>query len=590
MILSAIKSAMKFKTILNYSLAAILAVCLAFSTDRDYEAKTNISTDSIPQGKVFGMRVRKIPLNSRRIYEPVIVKSAPENEATIVNLASGEVKMFYVDTVGKGDKLMSISSSDMGISWNDPQKEFDLLGEAFVGNQVMQDHNGTIHCIYHLYGKGDKGYFGTHLNLIYAYKETGKDWSRPKKIFDGYVGSLRGFIQLKNKTLLLPIYEADPLRANIPAQGETDYGMFHVICLYSDDLGKSWKTSENNLKIPVESTQVTRYGAVEPNVIELKNGKIWMLIRTNKGYLYESFSDNSGKTWQPPQASSFISSDSPATTVRLSDGRILMLWSGNQRYDDNRSYANGGREALHAAISKDDGRTWKGFREVLISPPSSDLRGDRGTAYPSAIEAPNGKIVFVSGQAEERAIAVFDPDWLEQKSVMDDFSKGLVQWTLFGADSTTLLSSVNNHSALLIRNQKDQKKSDTETVWNFPMTPKGELILEIIPNPGSKGINIALTDHFSVSYDTEASKNAIVNFPLIDNISIAKNLPVQVKVLWDTEKQKAAIYMNNKLLTEKTFQHKSLQGGFNYLRLGIPGMASDENGYFVRSVKVKKKK
>jgi len=587
MIFSAFQSVLKFKTILKYSLTAIVAVCMAsFSTDRDYEAKTSISADS----NSFGMRMRKVPENASRIYEPAIVQSSPANEATIVNLASGIIKIFYVNRPGKGDKLMSVSSSDMGISWSDPQKEFDLLGEAYYANQVMQDQNGNIHCVYHLYGKGNKGYAGKHLDLWYAYKETGKDWTRPKKIFDGYVGSVRKFVQLKNKTLLIPMYEADPLRAKKPASGETDYGLFNTICLYSDDMGQSWKYSENSLKIPVESTQVTRYGAVEPDVIELKNGKIWMLIRTNKGYLYESFSDNSGKTWQPPQPSSFISSDSPATTLRLSDGRILLLWSGNQRYDDNRSYANGGREALHAAISKDDGRTWKGFREVLVSPSSSDTRGDRGTAYPSAIEARNGKIVFLSGQAEERAIAVFDPDWLEQKSAEEDFSEGLVQWTLFGADSTTHLSSVNNHSALLIRNKKKQKKSDTEAVWNFPMTAKGELILEIMPNPGSKGINIALTDHFSVSYDTEASKNAIINFPLTDNITISKHLPVQVKVLWDTEKQKAAIYMNDKLLTEKTFQRKSLQGGFNYLRLGIPDMESDENGYFVSSVKVRRKK
>ncbi len=574
---------MKSKDILICSLAAIIVICTAFSNAGDYKAKTNIPTDSISG---FGMRIRKVPENVNRIYEPVIVKSSPENEATIVNLLSGEIKIFYVDTVGKGDKLLSISSSDMGVTWKNPQKEFDLLGDGFVGNQVMQDKNGTLHCVYHLYGKGsnNRTYAGLYLNLWYSSKQTGKDWARPRKILEGYVGSLRGFIQLKNNTLLLPIYEADPLRAKPAAPGETDYGLFDVVCLYSEDLGKSWKTS-NNLKIPVESTQVTRYGAVEPNAIELKNGKIWMLIRTNKGFLFESFSDDSGKTWQPPKQTSFITSDSPATTVRLSDGRILMLWSGNQRYDDDRSYANGGREALHAVISKDDGRTWKGFREVLVSPASSDTRGDRGTAYPSAIEAPNGKIVFVSGQAGERVITVFDPDWLEETGASDDFSGGLVQWTLFGTDGATMLSSVNKRSALLIRSRKHETKSDTEAVWNFPMTSKGELIMEIIPNSGSKGINLALSDHFSVSNDAEASKNAVVNFSLTDITT-----PARVKVLWDMKKQKAAIYLNNKFLTEKPFQRKSLQGGLNYLRLGTPGISSDENGYYVTSVKVEKKK
>src|SRR5690606_35498343 len=60
-------------------------------------------------------------------------------------------------------------------------------------------------------------------------------------------------------------------------------------------------------------------------------------------------------------------------------------------------------------------KTWKGFREVInvYCATSSQEKGDRGTAYPSATETSDGNIVLVSGQGESRSIVLFDPDWLE---------------------------------------------------------------------------------------------------------------------------------------------------------------------------------
>jgi len=217
--------------------------------------------------------------------------------------------------------------------------------------------------------------------------------------------------------------------------------------------------SSTPLKIPVESAQVTRYGAVEPNAIELKNGKIWMLIRTNKGHLYQSYSNDHGTSWEEANPSAFISSDSPAETLRLSDGRILILWNADQRYDDPRSYANGGREILHAALSSDEGHTWRGFREVFTSAANPVIKGDRGTAYPSAVETKDGKILFVSGQGEGgRSIVCVDPKWLDQTENKDDFSHGLVQWTMHGTDSAAVLSHFQHQPALLINPRPSSQK------------------------------------------------------------------------------------------------------------------------------------
>ena len=43
------------------------------------------------------------------------------------------------------------------------------------------------------------------------------------------------------------------------------------------------------------------YGACEPTLIELKDGRVWMLIRTQAGFLYESFSEMTARTGRPPK-------------------------------------------------------------------------------------------------------------------------------------------------------------------------------------------------------------------------------------------------------------------------------------------------
>ena len=52
----------------------------------------------------------------------------------------------------------------------------------------------------------------------------------------------------------------------------------------------------------------------------LPDGRIWMLIRTQTGYLYELFSDD-GSRWTVPQPTPFVSSSSPAAVLTLADGR-----------------------------------------------------------------------------------------------------------------------------------------------------------------------------------------------------------------------------------------------------------------------------
>ena len=534
----------------------------------------------------FGMRLRSTPKKANDIYAPVILKEAPTNESTIIRLSSGKIKIFFINRPGKADKMMSITSSDEGLTWSEPVTEFALPGEAYYANQVLLDSDSTLHCVFHLYGTGNYGYRGRHLDIWHSYQKKGQTWTNPKKIFDGYVGSMRGFIQLKNKRLLIPITEADPARANKPSSTQTDFGLFGVVCLYSDDKGEHWQKTNKRLDIPVDPNQVTRYGAVEPNILELNDGKIWMLIRTNKGYLYESFSNDAGSSWTEPKPSIFISSDSPASTVRLKDGSILLIWSSNQRYDDKRSYANGGREVLHAAISYNEGKTWQGGKEILHSLTLPSPKGDRGTAYPSAIETKQGTILMVSGQGEaDRSILSFSLKWLNKNDQKDDFANGLEQWTFYGTEKENSLTEINGKKGFWIGKNIPNNKTETEAVWNFPMTSKGEIEIKLLLKNDATSLKLALSDHFSIAGDSLASKNAIIN-EKIEFSTLGNTHQTQVlKIHWNNQTKQAQLIQNGKKVRPLNYLH-SPNFGLNYLRIGVKneGAPSDKSGIILLSV------
>ena len=69
---------------------------------------------------------------------------------------------------------------------------------------------------------------------------------------------------------------------------------------YSDDDGVSWKRSQFVNSPPHQAGGVHKgarwnHGAVEPTVIELQDGRIWMLARTAQDQHYESFSEDGAK-------------------------------------------------------------------------------------------------------------------------------------------------------------------------------------------------------------------------------------------------------------------------------------------------------
>ena len=143
----------------------------------------------------------------------------------------------------------------------------------------------------------------------------------------------------------------------------------------STDEGKTWK-----LHGAVEAPP----WALEGMVTELKDGRLWLLIRTNSGYLYQSFSSDKGVTWSEGEPSTIATPGSRFFIRRLSSGNLLLV--NHYKFgpiDDN---GKGSRSHLTAQISTDDGKTWN---EGLL------LDERKNVSYPDGVQDRGGLIWII---------------------------------------------------------------------------------------------------------------------------------------------------------------------------------------------------
>lgn len=88
----------------------------------------------------------------------------------------------------------------------------------------------------------------------------------------------------------------------------------------------------------------------EHNVVEKRDGTLWILNRTTKG-IGESTSTDGGKTWSPPRESPIRNTSSRFFVRRLRSGALLLVKNGPIDRDV-------GRSRMTAFLSNDDGATW----------------------------------------------------------------------------------------------------------------------------------------------------------------------------------------------------------------------------------------
>lgn len=422
---------------------------------------------------------------------------------------------------------------------------------------------------------------------------------------------------------------------------------YHSAVALSDDDGRTWRRVQIP---PVKGVARMRPGDMrprwyndgcEPTVAELRDGTLWMFVRTGGEHHCMYTSKDGGETWsEGAEHPAFWAANTMPYLFRLSDGRLLFFWNNTAslptrpagEYPElNEGELDGrweavftNRDALHAAISDDDGRTWRGFREVALNDARNacDFRElgnepaqerDKSVHQTQALELPGGKVMLAYGQnAASRRIAVFDPDWLLDTSRKEDFRTGLGNvsvhlyvrslsggWRGWAGHcawnrmpGATLVRDPDTDSPppgaprsvrevlQLARIHDPRLVSERQgVVWNFPASRKGRVSLDC--RVDGSGFQLALSDRWMNPCDETGPRRSAFCREVTGE-ELPRGSWHVLSVAWDEDAGTAEMSVDGRL--RRTVQLASLPPfGLSYLHLQTLADGPDAEGSYFRS-------
>lgn len=197
-----------------------------------------------------------------------------------------------------------------------------------------------------------------------------ESWTPPRQITPpggNYILDAGRVLLHSSGRVVLPIYWAPELW--------TEKDHLEAFCYYSNDQGESWHWSRNRMRLPGR-------GAMEPAIVERKDGSLFVVLRSNLGELYQAESADCGETWSEPGASGITAPQSESCLKRIrSTGDLLLLWNHTLPYALTRkssSVTHHPRNPLTAALSRDEGRSWENIRNI-------ENRVGYSSAYPNVL-------------------------------------------------------------------------------------------------------------------------------------------------------------------------------------------------------------
>ena len=273
------------------------------------------------------------------------------SEGSILNVDGQKHLMMLMSAFGHGGHdgsegvILEFHSHDCGLTWT-PLEEARVFQENIGKQNVMSPSllrlkDGNILCFFLVTNSlVDAGPW------VKRSSDHGKTWSDPVRLpYEGYGGPANDrAIQLAGGRVILPCW------VSMDKLGST-----HAYCFYSDDRGKSWQKT-NLISVPKGSTgRKTDPAAEEPAVIELKDGRLMMFMRTYLGSIYLSYSDDEAATWSKPVSSGIPSAGAMPTLARMPDGSILLIWNWGPEDEISGPWP---RKYLACAVSRDEGKTF----------------------------------------------------------------------------------------------------------------------------------------------------------------------------------------------------------------------------------------
>jgi lysophospholipase L1-like esterase len=208
--------------------------------------------------------------------------------------------------------------------------------------------------------------------------DEGQTWEAPVKLSDPWCGCIHSLIQMKSGRIVLVGQEIIPQWRHA------------TVMWVSDDLGKSWQRGDM-LDYGVGTHD--HAGSLEGSVIERRDGSLYLLLRTESGFLWEATSRD-GLKWEGLKQTTIPSVTCCPQMTRLTDGRIALLWNAPPRHDPK---SGASRSELSLAFSEDETATWS--KPVIVA--ANHAPGGR-VSYPYLHERKPGELWITTMQGDLR--------------------------------------------------------------------------------------------------------------------------------------------------------------------------------------------
>lgn len=263
---------------------------------------------------------------------------------------------WYAGGMGEGeDNYVLLSTShDGGLSWSKPLFALDPEGPVRAFDEILwNDPNGRVWLFWgqHIMNQGGPTW-QWEIHTDDPEKGENAVWSEPRLLCEGVMLS-KPIVDRKGRWLY-PIQER---------RGAAVY--------VSNDNGQTVEFMSVGSAPPQEIR-----GADEHNLVEKKDGSLWLYNRLGIPGIGETFSTDGGKTWSEFQMTSIKHSVSRFFIRRLQSGNLLMV-----KHGEIDEYC--ARSRLMAFLSEDDGETWS--QGLMIEPRFR-------CSYPDGDQAPDGTI------------------------------------------------------------------------------------------------------------------------------------------------------------------------------------------------------
>jgi len=290
-------------------------------------------------------------------------------EGDLIVLKDGSLLLAYTEFYGGSSdfspaRIVGIKSFNNGYSWSKPFILQENIGKCNVMSvSLIRLKTGEIAFFY-----GVKNSFEDLKFYMRKSFDEGETWSKPVLVTvdKGYfVMNNDRVVQLSSGRIIAPVatYQ-DPI----------NHSHWKSYIYYSDNNEETWVKSKNEVKLP-ESID-SPIGLQEPGIIELKDNRIMMYMRTGLGYIYASYSEDWGKTWSKPKPLNVKAPTSPSSIKRIPQtGDLMLIWNDKNNFNIENLKRRGAdiydrifqhRAPLSLAISRDEGETW--IKKMDIEP------------------------------------------------------------------------------------------------------------------------------------------------------------------------------------------------------------------------------